>query len=196
LRAVNNPENESDGKRDLPFSKELFIEKDDFMEDPPKKFFRLSPGREVRLRYAYFITCEKLVKDSEGNIIELHCTYDPDTKGGNSPDGRKVKATLHWVSASDSIDAEIRKYDRLFQIPEPDKEDNFMDAINPSSLEVLSNCKLEPSLKEVKVGESIQFERLGYFCKDSDSDDTPIFNQTVPLRDSWGKIDKQRLSGN
>ena len=196
LRAVNNPENESDGKRDLPFSKELFIEKDDFMEDPPKKFFRLSPGREVRLRCAYFIRFEKLVKDSEGNIIELHCTYDPDTKGGNSPDGRKVKATLHWVSASDSIDAEIRRYDRLFQIPEPDKEDNFMDAINPSSLEVLSNCKLEPSLKEVKVGESIQFERLGYFCKDPDSNDTPIFNQTVPLRDSWAKIDKQRLSGN
>ena len=196
LRAVNNPENESDGKRDLPFSKEIYIEKDDFMEDPPKKFFRLSPGREVRLRYAYFITCEEVIKDSEGNITELHCKYDPETKGGNSPDGRKVKATLHWVSASNSIDAEIRKYDRLFHKPEPDKEDNFMDAINPNSLEVLSNCKLEPSLMDVQIGESIQFERLGYFCKDPDSKDSPVFNQTVALRDSWAKIDKQRLSGN
>ena len=196
LRAVNNPENESDGKRDLPFSKEIYIEKDDFMEDPPKKFFRLSPGREVRLRYAYFITCEEVIKDSEGNITELHCKYDPETKGGNAPDGRKVKATLHWVSASNSIDAEIRKYDRLFHKPEPDKEDNFMDAINPNSLEVLSNCKLEPSLMDVKIGESIQFERLGYFCKDPDSKDSPVFNQTVALRDSWAKIDKQRLSGN
>ena len=196
LRAVNNPENESDGKRDLPFSKEIYIEKDDFMEDPPKKFFRLSPGREVRLRYAYFITCEEVIKDSEGNITELHCKYDPETKGGNAPDGRKVKATLHWVSASNSIDAEIRKYDRLFHKPEHDKEDNFMDAINPNSLEVLSNCKLEPSLMDVQIGESIQFERLGYFCKDPDSKDSPVFNQTVALRDSWAKIDKQRLSGN
>ena len=196
LRAVNNPENESDGKRDLPFSKEIYIEKDDFMEDPPKKFFRLSPGREVRLRYAYFITCEEVIKDSEGNITELHCKYDPETKGGTAPDGRKVKATLHWVSASNSIDAEIRKYDRLFHKPEPDKEDNFMDAINPNSLEVLSNCKLEPSLMDVQIGESIQFERLGYFCKDPDSKDFPVFNQTVALRDSWAKIDKQRLSGN
>ena len=196
LKAVNNPENESDGKRDLPFSKEIYIEKDDFMEDPPKKFFRLSPGREVRLRYAYFITCEEVIKDSEGNITELHCKYDPETKGGNAPDGRKVKATLHWVSASNSIDAEIRKYDRLFHKPEPDKEDNFMDAINPNSLEVLSNCKLEPSLMDVQIGESIQFERLGYFCKDPDSKDSPVFNQTVALRDSWAKIDKQRLSGN
>ena len=196
LRAVNNPENESDGKRDLPFSKEIYIEKDDFMEDPPKKFFRLSPGREVRLRYAYFITCEEVIKDSEGNITELHCKYDPETKGGNAPDGRKVKATLHWVSASNSIDAEIRKYDRLFHKPEPDKEDNFMDAINPNSLEVLSNCKLEPSLMDVQIGESVQFERLGDFCKDPDSKDSPVFNQTVALRDSWAKIDKQRLSGN
>ena len=196
LKAVNNPENESDGKRDLPFSKEIYIEKDDFMEDPPKKFFRLSPGREVRLRYAYFITCEEVIKDSEGNITELHCKYDPETKGGNAPDGRKVKATLHWVSASNAIDAEIRKYDRLFHKPEPDKEDNFMDAINPNSLEVLSNCKLEPSLMDVQIGESIQFERLGYFCKDPDSKDSPVFNQTVALRDSWAKIDKQRLSGN
>ena len=196
LSAVNNPENELDGKRNIPFSREIFIEKDDFMEDPPKKFFRLSPGREVRLRYAYFITCEEVVKDSEGNITELHCKYDPNTKGGNSPDGRKVKATLHWVSASDSIDAEIRKYDRLFKIAEPDKNDNFMDEINPNSLEILSNCKLEPSLRDAKVGEAIQFERLGYFCKDPDSKENLIFNRTVPLRDSWAKIDKLRLSGN
>ena len=196
LSAVNNPENELDGKRNIPFSREIFIEKDDFMEDPPKKFFRLSPGREVRLRYAYFITCEEVVKDSEGNITELHCKYDPNTKGGNSPDGRKVKATLHWVSASDSIDAEIRKYDRLFKTAEPDKNDNFMDEINPNSLEILSNCKLEPSLRDAKVGEAIQFERLGYFCKDPDSKENLIFNRTVPLRDSWAKIDKLRLSGN
>ena len=196
LSAVNNPENELDGKRNIPFSREIFIEKDDFMEDPPKKFFRLSPGREVRLRYAYFITCEEVVKDSEGNITELHCKYDPNTKGGNSPDGRKVKATLHWVSASDSIDAEIRKYDRLFKTAEPDKNDNFMDEINPNSLEILSNCKLEPSLRDAKVGEAIQFERLGYFCKDPDSKENLIFNRTVALRDSWAKIDKQRLSGN
>ena len=195
LSAVNNPENESDGKREIPFSREIFIEKDDFMEDPPKKFFRLSPGREVRLRYAYFITCEEVIKDLEGNIIELHCKYDPNTKGGNSSDGRKVKATLHWVSATYSIKAEVRKYDRLFQIPEPDKENNFMDAINPNSIEILTKCKLEPSLQDIAVGETIQFERLGYFCKDPDSNELPVFNRTVPLRDPWAKIDKQRQSG-
>ena len=195
LSAVNNPENESDGKREIPFSREIFIEKDDFMEDPPKKFFRLSLGREVRLRYAYFITCEEVIKDDKGNIVELHCKYDPKSKGGNAPDGRKVKATLHWVSAAHSIDAEVRKYDRLFQIPDPDKEDNFMDSINPKSLEILSECKLEPSLEKLEVGETIQFERLGYFCKDQDSNDSPVFNRTVALRDSWAKIDKQRQSG-
>ena len=195
LSAVNNPENESDGKREIPFSREIFIEKDDFMEDPPKKFFRLSLGREVRLRYAYFITCEEVIKDDKGNIVELHCKYDPKTKGGNAPDGRKVKATLHWVSAAHSIDAEVRKYDRLFQIPDPDKEDNFMDSINPKSLEILSECKLEPSLEKLEVGETIQFERLGYFCKDQDSNALPVFNRTVALRDSWAKIDKQHQSG-
>lgn len=195
LSAVNNPENESDGKREIPFSREIFIEKDDFMEDPPKKFFRLSLGREVRLRYAYFITCEEVIKDDKGNIVELHCKYDPKSKGGNAPDGRKVKATLHWVSAAHSIDAEVRKYDRLFQIPDPDKEDNFMDSINPKSLEILSECKLEPSLEKLEVGETIQFERLGYFCKDQDSNDSPVFNRTVALRDSWAKIDKQHQSG-
>ena len=195
LSAVNNPENESDGKREIPFSREIFIEKDDFIEDPPKKFFRLSLGREVRLRYAYFITCEEVIKDDKGNIVELHCKYDPKSKGGNAPDGRKVKATLHWVSAAHSIDAEVRKYDRLFQIPDPDKEDNFMDSINPKSLEILSECKLEPSLEKLEVGETIQFERLGYFCKDQDSNALPVFNRTVALRDSWAKIDKQRQSG-
>ena len=195
LSAVNNPENQSDGKREIPFSREIFIEKDDFMEDPPKKFFRLSLGREVRLRYAYFITCEEVIKDDKGNIVELHCKYDLKTKGGNAPDGRKVKATLHWVSAAHSIDAEVRKYDRLFQIPDPDKEDNFMDSINPKSLEILSECKLEPSLEKLEVGETIQFERLGYFCKDQDSNALPVFNRTVALRDSWAKIDKQRQSG-
>ena len=195
LSAVNNPENESDGKREIPFSREIFIEKDDFMEDPPKKFFRLSLGREVRLRYAYFITCEEVIKDDKGNIVELHCKYDPKSKGGNAPDGRKVKATLHWVSAAHSIDAEVRKYDRLFQIPDPDKEDNFMDSINPKSLEILSECKLEPSLEKLEVGETIQFERLGYYCKDQDSNTLPVFNRTVALRDSWAKIDKQRQSG-
>jgi len=195
LSAVNNPENESDGKREIPFSREIFIEKDDFMEDPPKKFFRLSLGREVRLRYAYFITCEEVIKDDKGNIVELHCKYDPKSKGGNAPDGRKVKATLHWVSAAHSIDAEVRKYDRLFEIPDPDKEDNFMDSINPKSLEILSECKLEPSLEKLEVGETIQFERLGYFCKDQASNALPVFNRTVALRDSWAKIDKQRQSG-
>ena len=195
LSAINNPENELDGKRDIPFSREIFIEKDDFMEDPPKKFFRLSVGREVRLRYAYFITCEAVIKDDNGNIIELHCKYDPNTKGGNAPDGRKVKGTIHWVSAAHSIDAEVRKYDRLFQMPDPDKENDFMDAINPKSLEILLKCKLEPSLKDIELGEPVQFERLGYFCKDIDSNDLPIFNRTVALRDSWAKIDKQRQSG-
>ena len=189
LDALNNPEDLSAGKRQVSFSKELYIEQDDFMEDPPKKFFRLGPGREVRLRYAYFITCNDIVKDSAGNIIELHCTYDPETKGGNAPDGRKVKATLHWVSAEHAIHADIRQYDRLFKVPEP-----TLDDINPDSLKVLNNCKLEPALGDAEIGAAIQFERLGYFCKDKDSNDTPIFNRTVPLRDSWAKIEKQKQS--
>jgi len=189
LDALNNPEDVSAGKRQVSFSKELYIEQDDFMEDPPKKFFRLGPGREVRLRYAYFITCNNIVKDSAGNIIELHCTYDPETKGGNAPDGRKVKATLHWVSAEHAIHADIRQYDRLFKVPEP-----TLDDINPDSLKVLNNCKLEPALGDAEIGAAIQFERLGYFCKDKDSNDTPIFNRTVPLRDSWAKIEKQKQS--
>lgn len=195
LSAVNNPENESAGRREVPFSKELFIERDDFMEDPPKKFFRLGPGREVRLRYAYFITCNDVIKDDDGTITELHCTYDPETKGGNAPDGRKVKATLHWVSAHHAVSAEVRLYDRLFKIPSPDGGENFIDALNPESLRVMNGCKLEPSLSDAKVGVPVQFERLGYFCKDSDTNEFPIFNRTVPLRDAWAKIEKQNQSG-
>ena len=191
LDAINNPEDESAGKRSVPFSGELFIERDDFMEDPPKKFFRLGPGREARLRYAYFIICNEVIIDQDGNITELHCTYDPETKGGNAPDGRKVKATLHWVSATHAIDSEVRLYDRLFKVPSPGSMDNFIDALNPDSLTVLSKCKLEPELGNAKVGETIQFERLGYFCKDSDLNQMPVFNRTVPLRDSWAKIEKQ-----
>ena len=189
LDAVNNPEDVSAGKRQVSFTKELYIEQDDFMEDPPNKFFRLGPGREVRLRYAYFITCNDIVKDSAGNIIELHCTYDPETKGGNAPDGRKVKATLHWVSAEHAIHADIRQYDRLFKVPEP-----TLDDLNPNSLTELKNCKVEAALGAAEIGVPIQFERLGYFCKDKDSNDTPIFNRTVPLRDSWAKIEKHKQS--
>ncbi|MDP6628607.1 MAG: glutamine--tRNA ligase/YqeY domain fusion protein [Candidatus Marinimicrobia bacterium] len=195
LSAVNNPENELAGRREVPFSKELFIERDDFMEDPPKKFFRLGPGREVRLRYAYFITCNDVIKDDNGTITELHCTYDPETKGGNAPDGRKVKATLHWVSAHHAVSAQVRLYDRLFKVPSPDGEENFIDALNPESLRVMNGCKLEPSLSDAKVGVPVQFERLGYFCKDSDTNEFPIFNRTVPLRDAWAKIEKQNQSG-
>ena len=195
LEAVNNPENEKAGRRKVPFGRELYIEHNDFMEDPPKKFFRLAPGREIRLRYAYFITCNDVVKDTDGNIVELKCTYDPDTKGGNAPDGRKVKATIHWVSVAHAIDAEVRKYDRLFKVPSPGSMENFMDALNPDSLNILENCKLEPELNQAEIGIPIQFERLGYFCKDIDSGDTPIFNRTVPLRDTWGKIEKQMQSG-
>ena len=195
LSAVNNPEDESAGRREVPFSKVLYIEQDDFMEDPPKKFFRLGPDREVRLRYAYFITCNDVIKDSKGNISELHCTYDPETKGGNAPDGRKVKATLHWVSANHAMEAEVRLYDRLFKVQSPDAEDNFIDTLNPDSLMVMKDCKLEPALAEAEIGAPIQFERLGYFCKDIDSNKIPIFNRTVPLRDAWAKIEKQNQSG-
>ena len=195
LSAVNNPEDETAGRREVPFSNELYIERDDFMEDPPKKFFRLGPGREVRLRYAYFITCNDVIKDDDGTITELHCTYDPETKGGNSPDGRKVKATLHWVSAHHAVDAEVRLYDRLFKVPSPDGEENFIDAINPDSLRLMNGCKLEPALADATVGDPVQFERLGYFCKDSDTNEFPIFNRTVPLRDAWAKIEKQNQSG-
>ena len=196
LEAINNPEDKSKGTRNVPFSKVLYIEQDDFMENPPKKFFRLGPGREVRLRYAYFITCKEAVKDpSTGDIIELRCTYDPATKGGNSPDGRKVKATLHWVSAEHAVDGDVRLYDRLFTKENPDEKSEgktFKDFINPDSLETLTHCKLEPSLANAAAGSFYQFERLGYFCADSKEStaDHLVFNRTVTLRDTWAKIAK------
>jgi glutaminyl-tRNA synthetase len=194
LEAVNNPEDPSAGTRKVPFSKVLYIEREDFMENPPKKFFRLAPGREVRLRYAYFITCHEVVKDpATGEVVELHCTYDPATKGGDAPDGRKVKATLHWVSAGHGVEAEVRLYDRFFTKENPDKKEDgktFLDFINPNSLEVLTACKLEPALARVLPGSSVQFERLGYFCADSKDHAAghPVFNRTVTLRDTWAKI--------
>jgi glutaminyl-tRNA synthetase len=192
LSAVNNPEDAPAGMREISFGRELYIEQNDFMENPPKKFFRLAPGREVRLRYAYFLTCEEVLKDDQGNPVELHCTYDPETKGGNAPDGRKVKATLHWVHAQDAVQAKVHLYDRLFSVPNPDSVDNFLEAMNPLSLEVLSDCMLERSLADVPVGKTVQFERLGYFCADPDTtNDSLVFNRTVPLRDSWAKIGKK-----
>ena len=192
LTAVNNPEDTAAGVRDISFGRELYIEQNDFMEDPPKKFFRLAPGREVRLRYAYFITCEKVLKDDQGNPVELHCTYDPETKGGNAPDGRKVKATLHWVHTQGAVQAKVHLYDRLFAVPDPDSTDNFLEAMNPLSLDILSGCMLERSLADVPAGTTVQFERLGYFCADSDTtNDSPVFNRTVPLRDSWARIGKK-----
>jgi len=193
LDAVNNPEDESVGKRKVAFSKELYIEHDDFMEDPPKEFYRLSAGREVRFRYAYFITCNEVIKNDEGEVVELHCTYDPETKGGNAPDGRNVKATIHWVSAKHSIKREIRLSDRLFTVPEPDsnkEEKEFSEFLNPESLTVLKDCYLEPSLAEAKPGVNYQFERLGYFIFDpvSSSDRNPVFNRTLTLRDTWAKV--------
>ena len=192
LQAINNPEDESAGKRELPFSRELFIEADDFMEDPPKKYFRLFPNNEVRLKFAYFITCHEVVKNSKGEIIEIHCTYDKDSKGGKSPDGRKVRGTIHWVSASHAIDASVKLYDRLFKSPNPESSENFLDDLNDSSLITINNCKLEPSLLEVKNDEIFQFERIGYFIKDKISNKSDlIFNRTVSLRDTWAKLKKQ-----
>ncbi len=196
LGAVNNPEDESAGKRQVPFSRELYIEREDFMEEPPKKFFRLSPGKEVRLRYAYFITCTEVIKDESGEITELRCTYDPATRGGDSPDGRKVKATLHWVSAPHAAEIEVRLYDRLFKVENPLKVPeggSFLDYINPDSLEVIAPAYAEPALKEAKAGDSFQFERIGYFCADSKdhSAEKPVFNRTVTLRDTWARMQKQ-----
>ena len=193
MEFVNNPEDPGMGTRKVPFSRVLYIEQDDFLENPPKKFFRLGPGREVRLRYAYFITCVDFVKDEQtGEIIELRCTYDPETKGGNAPDRRKVKGTLHWVSASHAIDAEVRLYDHLFTKENPNKDGDYKDYLNPNSLEILTQCKLEPSLKNAKSGTGYQFERLGYFCKDSKEvpEHKLVFNRTVTLRDTWAKIQK------
>ncbi|MDF1749395.1 MAG: glutamine--tRNA ligase/YqeY domain fusion protein [Alphaproteobacteria bacterium] len=190
LDAVNNPEDPEGGSRQVPFSRTLYIEQADFMEDAPKKFFRLSIGREVRLRWAYFITCTDMVKDADGNVIELLCTYDPATKGGDAPDGRKVKGTLHWVSADHAVDAEIRNYDHLYTRPDPGAEGDPMDDLNPDSLSI-ATAKLEPSLTEIPVGETVQFERQGYYCVDPDSTaDKPVFNKTTGLRDSWAKAQK------
>ena len=194
LEAVNNPEDASAGTRKTPFSRLLYIEKDDFREIPPPKYFRLAPGREVRLRYGYFIRCVEAIKDEKGEIVELHCTYDPATRGGYAPDGRKVQGTLHWVSAAHALDAEVRLYDRLFTVPDPrdaEEGEDFLSFINPNSLEVLASCKVEPSLASAKAGDRFQFERQGYFCLDPDSTpEKPVFNLTVTLRDSWAKIEE------
>jgi glutaminyl-tRNA synthetase len=195
LDAINNPEDDSAGTRKIPFSRELYIERDDFMEDPPKKFFRLAPGREVRLRYAYFVTCTEVVKDVDGEVVELRCTYDPATRGGDAPDGRKVKGTLHWVSVHHAIDAEVRLYDTLFSVEDPTRTlpgQDFTDNLNPSSLEVLRKVKVEPSMAGAVPGTACQFERQGYFCVDPDSDEHRlVFNRTVTLRDTWAKIAKK-----
>jgi glutaminyl-tRNA synthetase len=195
LEAVNNPEDESAGTRTVPFSRELYIERDDFMEDPPRRFYRLAPGREVRLRYAYFVTCVDVIKDENGEVVELHCTYDPATRGGDAPDGRKVKATLHWVSARHALDAEVRDYDRLFAVSDPmdaPEGADFVDNLSPES-SAISTCKIEPSVRDAVSGTRYQFERKGYYCVDPDT--TPgklILNQTISLRDSWAKIQESR----
>ena len=191
LEAVNNPEDPDAGARKVPFSRELYIERDDFMEDPPKKFFRLAPGREVRLRYGYFITCTNVIKDEAGEVVELRCTYDPETRGGQSPDGRKVKGTIHWVSARHAVEAEVRLYEHLFTSERPDEEADFLSTLNPDSLEVVAAAKVEPSLADARPGERFQFERLGYFAVDPDSEPgSPVFNRTVSLRDTWAKVNK------
>jgi glutaminyl-tRNA synthetase len=195
LEAVNNPEDASAGTRRVPFSRVLYIEQDDFREDPPKQYYRLSPGREVRLRYGYFITCTGVVKNERGEPVEIHCTYDPATRGGNAPDGRKVKSTIHWVSAAHAVDAEVRLYENLFTRPNPSETEpgqDFTANLNPNSLEVLTRCKIEPSLANPAVGAPYQFERLGYFTADPDTaPGQPVFNRTVVLRDTWAKIEKR-----
>jgi glutaminyl-tRNA synthetase len=198
LEAVNNPEDASMGIRQVPFSRVLYIESDDFLEEPPKQFFRLAPGREVRLRYAYFIKCVGVVKDEQtGKVVELHCTYDPKTRGGDSPDGRKVKATLHWVSAAHALKAEVRLYAHLFVKADPNNEEegrDFSSHLNPNSLEILTSCRVEPSLAGATPGNRYQFERQGYFCVDPDSSDGAlVFNRTVSLRDSWAKLEKAQI---
>jgi glutaminyl-tRNA synthetase len=196
MDAVNNPEDASAGTRKVPFSRILYIEQDDFREDPPKGYFRLSPGREVRLRYGYFITAKSVVKNDRGEVVEVHCTYDPATRGGNAPDGRKVKSTIHWVSAPHAIDAEVRIYETLFNKENPDEVgpgQDFTSNLNPNSLEVIANAKLEPSLADATVGSRYQFERLGYFCVDPDSKlGKPVFNRTVALKDTWAKVEKKQ----
>jgi len=196
LEAVNNPEDESAGTRRVPFSGELYIERSDFLEDPPRKFFRLAPGREVRLRYAYFITCDEVVKDADGEITELRCSYDPATRGGDAPDGRKVKGTLHWVSAPHALDAEVRLYDKLFVPEDPmswEEGGDYTDGLAPDSKRVLTGCKVEPSLATAEPEDRFQFERTGYFAVDEDSaEGALVFNRTVSLRDTWARVQKQR----
>ena len=188
LEAVNNPNSSKQELRKIPFSREIWIEQDDFMEEPPNKFFRLAPGKEVRLRYAFFITCNDLIKDKGGNLVELRCSYDPETRGGNAPDGRKVKGTIHWVSVQHAKDAEVRIYNSFYNSPTPGRDRDFIDDINPNSLEVLTNCKIEPDLLTLDETTPIQFERLGYFYKDLDSrPDLPVYNRTISLRDTWNK---------
>jgi glutaminyl-tRNA synthetase len=195
VEVANNPEDPSAGTRQVPFSRELFIEQDDFREVPPPKYYRLSPGKEVRLRNAYFITAQSVVKDAAGNIVEVHCTYDPASRGGNSPDGRKVKSTMHWVSAAHAISAEIRLYDKLFAKPDPydlAEGQDVLDNLNPNSLEIVTGAKLEPSLAIAKLEDRFQFERVGYFCLDPDSAaGSLVFNRTLPLKDSWARIEKK-----
>ena len=193
FQSANNPQDESAGTRVVPFSREIWIERDDFMEDAPKKFFRLSPGREVRLRSAYFVTCTEVIKDAAGEVIELRCTYDPETRGANAPDGRKVKGTLHWVSAAHAVEAEVRLYSPLFADENPGAAENFISTLRSNSLEVLKSCKLEPMLAEVADGEVVQFERLGYFCTDPDSSSRAlVFNRTIGLRDTFAKAMAKR----
>jgi glutaminyl-tRNA synthetase len=195
VEVANNPEDPAAGTREVPFSRELYIEQDDFREIPPPKYYRLSPGKEVRLRNAYFVTAHSVVKDEAGNLVEVHCTYDPLSRGGNSPDGRKVKSTMHWVSAAHAISAEIRLYDKLFAKADPydlAEGQDVLDNLNPNSVEIVTGAKLEPSLANAKVGDRFQFERVGYFCLDPDS--TPgnlVFNRTLPLKDSWAKEQKK-----
>ena len=195
MEAVNNPEDESQGKREVPFTREIHIERNDFMEDPPRKFFRLALGREVRLRYGYYITCTDVIKNDQGRVVELRCTYDPESHGGSTPDGRKVRGTIHWVSAAHALDAEVRLYDRLFNDPEPDtSEDTTLEnLLNPHSLQILTGCKLEPGLVDAEPGHIFQFERLGYFCVDTidSKPGAPIFNRTITLRDTWAKKQKK-----
>jgi glutaminyl-tRNA synthetase len=193
MEAINNPEDSDAGTRKVTFSKELYIEQNDFMEDPPKKFYRLTPGREVRFRYAYLVTCNEAIKE-DGKVVELHCTIDPKTRGGNAPDGRKVKSTIHWVSAAHAINAEIRLYDRLFTVHDPagQKGADFKDFINPDSLEILKSCKVESSISDLKPFDRFQFERNGYFCIDPDtSNENIVINKTVGLRDTWAKVQQQ-----
>jgi glutaminyl-tRNA synthetase len=196
MQAVNNPEDPSAGTREVPFSRVLYIEQDDFREDPPPKYFRLAPGREVRLRYAYFVKCVGVVKDpATGEVVEVRCTYDPATRGGDAPDGRKVKATIHWLSAEHAVSAEARLYDRLFQSVDPEAGEDFVADLNPNSLEVLRDVRVEPGLAGAQAGSRFQFERLGYFCLDKES--TPgglVFNRTVTLKDDWAKLQRGQPS--